>query len=137
MLFVTVVYFLVSRKAYSLTMSLRGMLLPDNLQTCLRSIAAVFATLIVFCTAGGTLVFMGLGNVFCICAVSLVAAIALDWKLFKGGESGGSISQVQSFSKNKTVSIIVLVAAIVFRGYTSISAVAIQPLPVCRRASEP
>jgi len=45
-LVVTIVYFFTSRRVYSLTMYLRGMLLPNNLQFCLRSLAAIAGILI-------------------------------------------------------------------------------------------
>jgi hypothetical protein len=45
MLVTTTVYFLASRELYRLTMSLRGMLLPDDLGACLRNLAGLAAAL--------------------------------------------------------------------------------------------
>lgn len=45
MVVVTVSYVLVSRELYRLTMSLRGMCLPDSLSACLKNLAGIAATL--------------------------------------------------------------------------------------------
>ncbi|CAN0589917.1 unnamed protein product, partial [Ectocarpus sp. 12 AP-2014] len=44
MVIVTVCYVLVSRELYRLTMSLRGMCLPDELSACLRNLAGIACT---------------------------------------------------------------------------------------------
>lgn len=43
MVVVTVIYVLVSRELYRLTMSLRGMCLPDDLSACLKNLAGIAA----------------------------------------------------------------------------------------------
>ncbi|GMI46753.1 hypothetical protein TrCOL_g1699 [Triparma columacea] len=40
-MFVTIIYFFASRRVYSLTMYIRGMLLPNDLNFCLRSLSAI------------------------------------------------------------------------------------------------
>jgi len=43
---VTVLYFSAARKLYKLTMSLRGMLLPDDVMLCYRNMAAAFVLIL-------------------------------------------------------------------------------------------
>ena len=130
MLFVTVIYFLVSRKAYSLTMSLRGMLLPDDLQFCLKSLLYVIVTLASFCALGGVMTLMGMDSVFTICFVSLLIALVLERKLFPSSVAVNVKSTSSALPKSKQITLAILVSAVVlFRGYTSISSTAILPLP--------
>lgn len=42
MVLVTLVYIIISKEVYRLTMSLRGMCLPDNLKSCLKNLAGIF-----------------------------------------------------------------------------------------------
>jgi len=52
---VTVVYFFAAKKLYALTLSIRGMLLPDDLQSCLRNLMGVVVVLGVGFGAAGAL----------------------------------------------------------------------------------
>lgn len=45
MVVVTLIYVLVSKEAYRLTMSLRGMFLPDNIQECVKNLAGLVSCL--------------------------------------------------------------------------------------------
>lgn len=49
MLVVTFIYFVTSRKLYKLTLYLRGMLLPDNKNTCIKSILCLASVVGMFC----------------------------------------------------------------------------------------
>lgn len=93
-------YLLVSRELYRLTMSLRGMCLPDNLTACLRNlggIAAAFATS--FAIAGG-LKALGAGPVACVFVVGILGftVTLVVHFLLCSKKDGGSGSDTLSIS---------------------------------------
>jgi len=128
MLFVTVIYFLVSRKAYALTMSLRGMLLPNDLSACIQSLGFVFLTLIVCALFGLALSFLGFDNVFGISVVSLCIAFVVDHKLFSPPAQVATATPTAS-SKYKVAAVVALAASVLFHAYTRVAATSISPLP--------
>uniref|UniRef100_A0A7S1G276 Cas1p 10 TM acyl transferase domain-containing protein n=1 Tax=Corethron hystrix TaxID=216773 RepID=A0A7S1G276_9STRA len=76
-LVVTAIYFFVSRRLYKLTLYLRGMLMPDNVGTCLRSLAAILGAVMASYCAAVTLDFTGVVSLISICVVAVCGGTAL------------------------------------------------------------
>ncbi|GMH88821.1 hypothetical protein TrVE_jg4057 [Triparma verrucosa] len=129
---VTCFYFGMSRKAYKLTMELRGMLLPDDLSFCLKSVAATagvlgaFGVLSAIITEGGTSS-AGIWTVICL---GLFLGIAIDGFT----EKRLQVKEPQYynlpaiFPPAATV-VFGLLAAATFEVYADHSASPIEPLP--------
>lgn len=83
-------YVLVSRELYRLTMTLRGMCLPDNLGACLRNLAGIAATLLVSVIVAGGLKFVQAGPVACICSIGALGFVVTVFVhlLLRGTSSG-------------------------------------------------
>jgi hypothetical protein len=77
MLFVTVLYFCVSRRLYRLTLYLRGMFLPNDEQFCFRSTVAIIAVILVFYFVALSLTVMNLTNLTSIGVISIMCGICL------------------------------------------------------------
>jgi len=71
-LVVTVIYFYTSRRLYKLTLFLRGMLLPDDLGKCIRSLVGLASAIGVFYLVALTLDSMGLVSLTTIAIVSII-----------------------------------------------------------------
>lgn len=69
MVLLSVSYVLVSRELYRLTMSLRGMCLPDDLSSCLRNLAGIFVAIAVAMGVAKALLVTGAGTVVCGCVI--------------------------------------------------------------------
>ncbi|CAN0169434.1 unnamed protein product [Ascophyllum nodosum] len=99
MVLLSVTYVLVSRELYRLTMSLRGMCLPDNLSACLRNLTGIAVALASSVGVAKALILVGAGPVTCGCVIAAIgfgAAFAVHRLLLlpsarDGGSSGGSI----------------------------------------------
>lgn len=93
---VTISYVLVSRELYRLTMSLRGMCLPDDLKVCLRNLMGIALTLSVAVTVAAALRCARVGLAGCVCAVAVIGfgLVILVHVLLprreKSGEAGGT-----------------------------------------------
>ena len=100
-LVVTTAYFWVSRKAYRLTMELRGMLLPDDLGFCLRSLAGMGGSMLacllasIVMTAGGT----EPAGMWCVAGVSLVAGFAVDAAVGRRMPEGQKPDEIKAVPK--------------------------------------
>lgn len=95
MVVVTVSYVLMSRELYRLTMSLRGMCLPDDLSACLRNLAGIAAVLVSATGVAKGLLLVGAGPAACLAVIGAVgfgAALAVHAILASarlGGGGGG------------------------------------------------
>lgn len=100
MLVVTFLYFYISRRLYKLTLFLRGMLLPDNLTKCIRSLAVISGVILLFYMMAFLLDFLHFTSlpvffVICITCGMLVYQWIMDltWSSYQERESihpGGS-----------------------------------------------
>lgn len=72
MVVVTCTYVLVSRELYRLTMSLRGMCLPDNLRACVINLCGIAATLVTSCAVAYALKASGAGVRACACVIAAI-----------------------------------------------------------------
>lgn len=72
-LVVTIVYFYTSRRLYTLTLFLRGMVLPDNRNVCIRNVVAMAAVLGSFLGIATLLEYLDLLNLYAVavCSVGL------------------------------------------------------------------
>jgi 10 TM Acyl Transferase domain found in Cas1p len=69
-LVVTMIYFVLSRRLYQLTLFLRGMMLPDNRTACLRNLFGMTAVLSGFLFLAGFLQFVGIMKLWTVGLVS-------------------------------------------------------------------
>lgn len=83
-------YVLISRELYRLTMSLRGMCLPDSLAACLRNLAGIALTLVAsVCVASG-LKSVGAGPTGCVCVIGLLGfGLVVVVHVLLSAKSGG------------------------------------------------
>lgn len=72
MVLLSVSYVLVSRELYRLTMSLRGMCLPDDLSSCLRNLAGIVVAIAAAMGVAKALLVAGAGTVVCICVIAVI-----------------------------------------------------------------
>lgn len=115
MVIVSVIYIAVSKELYRLTMSLRGMCLPENLSACLKNIAGIIvgiglsilvAKLITVCEVG---IFVG-GILILTLGLFIVIVIHCAFKSDKGYDGG-----LVSFKIMVPVSIISIVSTTVYQ----------------------
>ncbi|KAG5176949.1 10 TM acyl transferase domain found in Cas1p-domain-containing protein [Tribonema minus] len=88
-----VLYVLVSRELYRLTMSLRGMLLPDARAACLRNLGGILALFALALGAAALLQRGGAGALsitLAACAAGVAAAAAVHIALLRAARPGGS-----------------------------------------------
>ncbi|CAN0352598.1 unnamed protein product [Ectocarpus fasciculatus] len=93
MVVVTVCYVLVSRELYRLTMSLRGMCLPDELSACLRNLAGIAGTVAACVAVAKALLVSGAGPAACACIIGAIGfglVLSVHKLLLNAGSSGGS-----------------------------------------------
>lgn len=103
---VTIAYVLVSRELYRLTMSLRGMCLPDNLEACLKNLVGIAATIAVsLCIAAG-LQNADVGLAGCICVIASLgfAAAVLVHVLLSARERMGKNGSMNTPSPRSSAS---------------------------------
>ncbi|CBN78469.1 conserved unknown protein [Ectocarpus siliculosus] len=92
MVIVTVCYVLVSRELYRLTMSLRGMCLPDELSACLRNLAGIACTVAACVAVAKALLVAGAGPAACACIIGAIGfglVFAVHKLLLDAGSGGG------------------------------------------------
>lgn len=85
-------YVFLSRELYRLTMSLRGMCLPDNLGACLRNLGGIVAALAMSVGVAAGLRLVGAGAVLCVfvtAALGFSAAVGVHLLLSSRREGGG------------------------------------------------
>lgn len=94
-------YVLISRELYRLTMSLRGMCLPDDLGACLRNLVGIaVAVSTAICVAAG-LRFIGAGPVTLVCVIGLLGfgvALLVHMVLCGTANGGGGSGDVADSS---------------------------------------
>eukprot|EP00903_Cladosiphon_okamuranus_P018236 g16775.t1 len=101
MVVVTVCYVLVSRELYRLTMSLRGMCLPDNLSSCLKNLAGIAATLGASVAVAKGLLLLEAGPAGCMCVIAALGfvLVLVVHKLLTGSGGGNGTEVSTSASK--------------------------------------
>lgn len=101
---VTISYVLVSRELYRLTMSLRGMCLPDDLKTCVMNLTGILFTLLAALIAAAALQSARMGLAGCIYAVAVVgfALAVLVHLLLRGREISGGAGGTGSMAMAST-----------------------------------
>eukprot|EP00518_Triparma_eleuthera_P017589 CAMPEP_0197546000 /NCGR_PEP_ID=MMETSP1320-20131121/798_1 /TAXON_ID=91990 /ORGANISM="Bolidomonas sp., Strain RCC2347" /LENGTH=939 /DNA_ID=CAMNT_0043105547 /DNA_START=212 /DNA_END=3031 /DNA_ORIENTATION=+ len=133
-LVVTAVYFTVSRKAYRLTMELRGMLLPNDLSFCLRSLSVMFLSVLASLAAAAVMTDFGSApcGVWSVFLVSISSGIVLDSlierRLGPDSREAGSGVAPRLLPHVSTVAA-GLVFATLLSAYMGRSAGRIEPLP--------
>jgi len=154
MLVVTIIYYYVSRRLYKLTLFLRGMLLPDNLTKCIRSLVAMFAIILVFVVIAIVLEAMEMLSLSMMAIVSVVTGLLLyqtvvdsTWRLHASDVRSSDASDTDSILSGMTLSkpeklstigsssppivagIVVMILGLTWHGMAQIGGTKILPLP--------
>ncbi|CAM9317992.1 unnamed protein product [Scytosiphon promiscuus] len=92
MVVVTVTYVLVSRELYRLTMSLRGMCLPDNLSACLKNLAGIATAVAAAAAVAKCLLIAGAGPTGCACVIGAIGflLVFVVHTLLSGARASGT-----------------------------------------------
>lgn len=90
MLLVTILYFLISRRLYDLTLYLRGIILPNNKKQCFQNLGVLVAIMISFYTLAHTFKSFGIltltsaGIVSLICGIIIYQTVMeMSWQAYK------------------------------------------------------
>jgi len=104
MMVVTVIYFFTSRKLYKLTLYLRGMLLPNDIKKCMRSLVVMNSAIIMFYLMAIYLNFLGYATLKVVAAVSIICGGLLyqtimdtTWDAHASAESSDEMSMADTF----------------------------------------
>ncbi len=138
MLFVTALYFFVSRRAYSITMYLRGMLLPNDLGFCLRSLGAMATAIFCSFVIASMLLSSGGGEVHfgSLVFVCLFLGVIVDSILVQMIERSNHKNELEttvtstpnSSRMRAVVAAFVVAVGFVGHAYAGIAASIVQPL---------
>lgn len=97
MLVVSIIYYLLSRRLYQLTLFLRGMVLPDDRSSCLRHLAFLVATIAGYYMMAVALRSLGILSLFTVAVVSVVfgmllyrSIIGATWEKYKESASSNN-----------------------------------------------
>ena len=99
MILVTMIYFYVSRKLYKLTLYLRGMLLPDDIKKCMRSLGVMMLAVAMFYALAVYLNMLGAGTLKTVGIVSIICGALLyqtimdiTWSTYASSETSDEMS---------------------------------------------
>ncbi len=103
LLVVTCIYFTLSRKLYRLTLLLRGMLLPNDLRKCVRSLAVMTFAIVLFYAIAMYMKMFGYANLSAVAIVSVICGYLLyqtvvdsTWQSYALSESSDELSHADS-----------------------------------------
>lgn len=110
MVVVTLIYVLVSKEAYRLTMSLRGMCLPDNIHKCINNLVGMISCFGLSFIVAKTFVILNLGIIECIC---IIISIGICMSIFvyymlKNTETNLNIAENKNKNNWRVVTVYVI-----------------------------
>lgn len=137
-LVVTCIYFVLSRRLYQLTLFLRGMLLPNDREMCLRNLAALTATIAGFVGLAFVLKTLNLLHLPMVAGCSFALGFILFQSVVGATQRGGGSSPAVAGKKTNDAAglmvgaVVVVVVGIVWHNMSQVGAAKIQPLePHC------
>ncbi|CAB9519716.1 REDUCED WALL ACETYLATION [Seminavis robusta] len=135
-LVVTCIYFVLSRRLYQLTLFLRGMMLPNDRDKCVRNLVAIFVTLASYVALAFLLKTFHLLHLPMVAACSFVLGFILYQTVAKATTRSVSASPLSSDKKPNDAmgiafaSVLILVVGLIWHRMAQVGGAKIKPLPV-------
>jgi N-acetylneuraminate 9-O-acetyltransferase len=138
-LVVTIIYFYTSRRLYHLTLFLRGMVLPDNRNACIRHLVGISALIGCFLVIASILKFFGMLNLLAVAVCSVGLGLLLyqvillrTWSSFSNATENvraGSTGFIHRAASPTVGALAVIVVGIAWHHMAETGAGPIQLLP--------
>jgi N-acetylneuraminate 9-O-acetyltransferase len=136
-LVVTTIYFVLSRRLYQLTLFLRGMMLPNDRDICIRNLTAMMVTLAGYVALAHALKALDLLYLPTVAAVSVVLGIVLfqttervTQRAAAAGSKGGSEKKTNNVAGFVLSSVLVVFVGLAWHRMAQSGGSKIKPLPV-------